>query len=204
MFRIAQAQWKVFSATLERTDLNATLSSRAFVEEFLRDGLRIGVEAALVTLGEGFLKHAANEPLRRALIEGRIERQAYFEELLRLVYRFIFLFAVEERGVLERTYTAHDLKPWAEALGYDGPPFPFGPDRRAQLRAELDAYYARLYGLTREDLCYILDPASVMGEDYPSETFRVLKQNEMRAFGEYRTQRLVLDAWDRLQNGELH
>lgn len=104
--------------------------------------------------------------------------------------------------VLELTYTAHDLKPWAEALGYDGPPFPFDPDRRAQLRAELDAYYARLYGLTREDLCYILDPASVMGEDYPSETFRVLKQNEEREFGEYRTQRLVLEAWDKLHDGE--
>jgi len=106
--------------------------------------------------------------------------------------------------VLELTYTAHDLKPWAEALGYDGPPFPFDPDRRAQLRAELDAYYARLYGLTREDLRYILDPAAVMGEDYPSETFRVLKHNEQRAFGEYRTQRLVLEAWDRLHATETH
>jgi hypothetical protein len=103
--------------------------------------------------------------------------------------------------VLELTYTAHDLKPWAEALGHGGPPFPFDPDRRARLRAELDAYYARLYGLAREDLCYILDPASVMGEDYPSETFRVLKENELRAFGEYRTQRLVLAAWDRLAAG---
>lgn len=104
--------------------------------------------------------------------------------------------------VVELTYTAHDLKPWAEALGYDGPPFPFDPERRARLRAELDAWYARLYGLTREDLCYILDPASVMGEDYPSETFRVLKQNEEREFGECRTQRLVLEAWDRLPVAE--
>jgi hypothetical protein len=37
-----------------------------------------------------------------------------------------------------------------------------------------------------------------MGPDYPSETFRVLKNNEMTKYGEYRTQRLVLDAWDRL------
>ena len=101
--------------------------------------------------------------------------------------------------VLELTYTAHDLKPWAADLGYAGPPFPFDPDRRAQLRAELDAYYARLYGLSRDELRYILDPADVMGEDYPSETFRVLKNNETRAFGEYRTQRLVLAAWDALQ-----
>ena len=49
-----------------------------------------------------------------------------------------------------------------------------------------------------EELRYILDPSDVMGPDYPSETFRVLKNNEMKEFGEYRTQRLVLEAWDQL------
>lgn len=98
--------------------------------------------------------------------------------------------------VLELTYTAHDLAGWARDLGHDGPPFPFAPERRAQLRAELDAYYARLYGLTRDELRYILDPADVLGEDYPSETFRVLKNKELREWVEYRTQRLVLAAWD--------
>jgi hypothetical protein len=100
--------------------------------------------------------------------------------------------------VLELTYTAHDLAAWAQDLGHSGPPFPFNPERRAQVRAELDAYYARLYGLTRDELRYILDPADVMGDDYPSETFRVLKNGEIREFGEYRTQRLVLEAWDAL------
>jgi hypothetical protein len=98
--------------------------------------------------------------------------------------------------VLELTYTAHDLAGWARDLGHNGPPFPFQPERRAQLRAELDAYYARLYGLTRDELRYILDPADVMGQDYPSETFRVLKNKELRDLDEYRTQRLVLAAWD--------
>ncbi|MEI6068454.1 MAG: N-6 DNA methylase [Methylococcaceae bacterium] len=105
--------------------------------------------------------------------------------------------------VLELTYTAHDLQPWAQDLGYDGPPFPFDPDRRAILRAELDAWYARAYGLTRDELRYILDPADIMGEDYPSETFRVLKNKELREFGEYRTQRLVLEAWDKMERGDL-
>ena len=59
-----------------------------------------------------------------------------------------------------------------------------------------------LYGLTRDELRYILDPADIEGPDYPSETFRVLKNNEIRDFGEYRTQRLVLDAWDRLNSRE--
>jgi hypothetical protein len=106
--------------------------------------------------------------------------------------------------VLELTYTAHDLKPWAEDLAeFDtrpaaerGRPFAWDPVRRSQLRAELDACYARLYGLTRDELRYILDPKEVMGEDYPSETFRVLKESEIRSFGEYRTRRLVLEAWD--------
>jgi N-6 DNA Methylase len=105
--------------------------------------------------------------------------------------------------VLELTYTAHDLAAWSQELGHSGPPFPFNPERRAQLRAELDAYYARLYGLTRDELRYILDPADVMGNDYPSETFRVLKNGELREFGEYRTQRLVLAAWDQLSAGVL-
>ncbi len=98
--------------------------------------------------------------------------------------------------VLELTYTSHSLKPWAEDLGFAGEPFRWDEDRRALLRAELDARYARLYGLTRDELRYILDPADLLGPDYPSETFRVLKEKELSLFGEYRTQRLVLAAWD--------
>lgn len=84
-----------------------------------------------------------------------------------------------------------------------GLPFAWDEDRRAQLRAELDAWYARAYGLTRDELRYILDPADVKGPDYPSETFRVLKKNDIARHGEYRTARLVLQAWDRLAAGQL-
>jgi hypothetical protein len=105
--------------------------------------------------------------------------------------------------VLELTYTAHDLAGWAQDLGYNGPPFAFDPSRRAILRAELDARYAKLYSLTRDELRYILDPVDIMGEAYPSETFRVLKNKELKEFGEYRTQRLVLEAWDMLEQPSL-
>ncbi len=98
--------------------------------------------------------------------------------------------------VLELVYTSYSMTPFARDLGYEGPPFAWNEDRRALLRAELDAFYARAYGLTRDELRYILDPADVMGPDYPSETFRVLKENEIRRYGEYRTRRLVLEAWD--------
>jgi hypothetical protein len=100
--------------------------------------------------------------------------------------------------VLELVYTAWDMQPFAQDMGYNGEPFRWDSQRRALLRAELDAYYAKLYGLTRDELRYILDPADVYGPDFPSETFHVLKNNEMRQFGEYRTQRLVLEVWDRM------
>lgn len=78
------------------------------------------------------------------------------------------------------------------------PPIVFEDMHRANLRAELDAYFAKLYGLSRRDLEYILDPKAVMGDDYPSETFRVLRDAELSTYGEYRTQRLTLEAWDKM------
>lgn len=101
--------------------------------------------------------------------------------------------------VLELTYTSNALAPFARDLGYGEKHFAWNEDRRAHVRADLDAFYARAYGLTRDELRYILDPADAMGAGYPSETFRVLKKNDIARFGEYRTARLVLAAWDRME-----
>lgn len=106
--------------------------------------------------------------------------------------------------IIELIYTSYDLAPFAKDLGYNGPPFSWDPDRRALLRAELDVYYAHLYGLNRDELRYIIDPTDVYGEDYPSETFRVLKNSEVRQFDEYRSRRLILEAWDRLPHWDLN
>jgi hypothetical protein len=57
---------------------------------------------------------------------------------------------------------------------------------RAQLRAEIDAYVAHLYGLSRDDFAYILD------------TFPVLKKKEMKAFGEFMSKRKCLEEYDRI------
>jgi hypothetical protein len=102
--------------------------------------------------------------------------------------------------VLELVYTSWEMQPFAQDMGYNGEPFIWNPNKRALIRAELDAYYAKLYQLTRDELRYILDPAEVYGAEFPSETFRVLKNNEIKQFGEYRTQRLVLEAWDVIRN----
>lgn len=88
---------------------------------------------------------------------------------------------------------------WGKEKGCPLPPFKWNEDRRARLKAELDAYFALLYGLERDELRYILDPQDVYGDDFPGETFRVLKEKDIRKYGEYRTRRLVLEAYDRLR-----
>jgi hypothetical protein len=95
------------------------------------------------------------------------------------------------------TYTSWSMRSFSLDMGYDCAPYKWNNDTRHHIKAELDAYFSYFYGLTRDELRYILDPKDIMGEDYPSETFRVLKNNEMKDYGEYRTQRLVLEAWDR-------
>ena len=115
------------------------------------------------------------------------------------------------RRVAELTYFNHDLDGWAQEL-FDEltpaqqqelpqlgarQPFAFNHERRSVLQAELDAIIGHLYGLDTEDMRYILDPEDVCGPGCINETFRVLKDNEIRQYGEYRTKRLVLDAWYR-------
>ena len=116
------------------------------------------------------------------------------------------------KRVIELTYFNHDMDAWADELWNEmtdeqrsempnvgqKEPFIFDPDRRAVLQAELDAIVAHLYDLTTEELRYILDPEDICGPGCINETFRVLKERELREYGEYRTRRLVLDAWHHL------
>ncbi len=64
------------------------------------DQLRNGVEEAITALGCGFLAHRANEGLRERLRSGELITQDYYRQLLRMVYRLLFLFVAEDRDVL--------------------------------------------------------------------------------------------------------
>ena len=86
----------------------------------VRDGLRNGVEQALLVLGEGFIQHPANQQLRQQLDNGELSKDDYFQQLLRLIYRLIFMFTVEERAVLhpaDESKTAQQARR-AYAQGY--------------------------------------------------------------------------------------
>jgi hypothetical protein len=58
--------------------------------------------------------------------------------------------------VLKLTCTANDLRPLAEAAGFDPPVHKWNPAERADLLADLDAAYFHLYGIDRDDMEYIL------------------------------------------------
>ena len=62
--------------------------------------LRGGVEKAINELGTGFLEHHANGELRDKLQDGRLDKQNYYRQLLRIVYRLLFLFVAEDRDLL--------------------------------------------------------------------------------------------------------
>ncbi|SFL06607.1 N-6 DNA Methylase [Streptosporangium canum] len=93
--------------------------------------------------------------------------------------------------VLELVYTAHEMAGLARDLGDSGAPFQWDEERRARIRAELDAYFFHLYGIAREDADYIL-------ETFQSDSGGGLKNNEIAKYGTYRTRDLVLAEYDRM------
>ena len=76
--------------------------SKAAQQQGLRvlDQLRGGVERAISALGRGFLSYPTNHSLREKLRAGRLDAQDYYRQLLRLVYRLLFLFVAEDRELL--------------------------------------------------------------------------------------------------------
>ncbi|MBI2506242.1 MAG: restriction endonuclease, partial [Candidatus Latescibacteria bacterium] len=87
----------------------------------IREGLSRAVEQAILSFAKGFLSHPKNEALRQAVASGDLDANAYYQHLLRLIYRILFLLVIEERDLV----------------------YPLSPSR-----AQRDLYY-RYYSLQR-------------------------------------------------------
>ena len=198
---------------------NAT-NERTFISSLIPNAVGVGHSATLLYAERGTMPTAALCAMMSSLVFDYIARQkvggtnmsTYFVKQFPVLapdqipptYQWEIV-----KRMAELCYFNHDMDGWAEELWEEmddsqraelpqignHEPWNYNPDRRALLQAELDAIFAHLYGLTTDDLRYILDPEDVCGKDCINETFRVLKDNEMRQYGEYRTKRLVLDAW---------
>ncbi|GAA3746795.1 hypothetical protein GCM10022402_27890 [Salinactinospora qingdaonensis] len=88
--------------------------------------------------------------------------------------------------VCELVYTTYDMTPFARDMEDGGSPFCWDYERRAVIRAELDAFFFRLYGIDRDDVDYIMD------------TFPIVKRKDEEKYGTYRTKDLILDNYDRM------
>ena len=103
---------------------------------------------------------------------------------------------IVREAVLELTYTAHDMAPFARDLGHVDdtgavrPPFRWDDERRLHLRAKLDALFFHLYGITdRDDVRYIWS------------TFPIVEQHENGTHGRYRSRDLCLAYMNALAAG---
>jgi hypothetical protein len=116
---------------------------------------------------------------------------------------------LQER-VLELTYTAHDLKPFAEDCGFTEEPFHWDEERRFQLRCELDAAYFHLYlgtgawhlaegepvaDFTRLKAAF---PTPRNAVEYVLDTFALVRKSDEERHGHYRTKQRILEVYDQL------
>ena len=104
---------------------------------------------------------------------------------------------IVREAVLELTYTAHDMAPFAQDLGYVDetgavkPPFHWDEERRLRLRARLDAVYFHLYGVTnRDDIRYVYS------------TFPIVERQEIEIHDRYRSRDLCLAYLNALAAGQ--
>jgi hypothetical protein len=120
--------------------------------------------------------------------------------------------------VLELTYTAWDLAPFAKECGWSGPPFRFDNERRYLLRCELDAAFFHLYlpaektgdwergaRETAEDLAILKGsfPTPRDAAAYIMDTFPIVRRADEAVHGEYRTKRVILNIYDAMQKSML-
>ncbi|MCK6530783.1 N-6 DNA methylase [Myxococcota bacterium] len=181
--------WRdVTNATNERTVIAAIVPRTAVGHKFplLMPGLQPDLTAALcANLSSMALDYAARQKVGSASLAVFVLKQLpilhpetyshptpWFDPSTGDAPPTILSFLLPR--VLELTYTAWDLQPFARDVGCDGPPFRWDPARRAVLRAELDAAFFHLYGVSRDDAAYILDTFPIVRRREPDQAGRIL------------------------------
>lgn len=116
--------------------------------------------------------------------------------------------------VIELTYTAWDLAPFAKDFGVEGPPFRWDEARRFLIRAELDAAFFHQYlpsdangdwvkaeTETEEDLKRLTEsfPKPRDAVAYIMDTFPIVKRKDEEKWGSYRTKEMILEIYDEMQ-----
>ena len=214
-------EWK-HNWILAYRDVTKSTNERTFVLSCIPDSCGVGHTATLLYAERGCMPGAVLLGMMSSLTFDYVARQKNGgKHMSTFIAKQLPLLTPDQipsttqwqivKRVAELCYFNHDMDGWASELWEEmneeqraalpqlgaQQPWIYNPERRSVLQAELDAIFAHLYGLNTEDLLYILDPEDVCGKGCINETFRVLKDNEVRQYGEYRTKRLVLEAWNK-------
>lgn len=115
--------------------------------------------------------------------------------------------------ILELAYTANDMRPYAESLGYAGEPFAWNEERRFLLRAELDAAFFHLYLPAAKDGTWLecqkesADQYRQLAGFFPTprdavcyimESFPIRRKKDLQKYGFYRTKEQILKNYDKM------
>lgn len=203
-------------------DITNATNERTFICAPIPDASGVGNSATLLYVERGTMPAASLLGMMSSLVFDYATRQKIggSHASISFVKQFPVLTPEQisssgyEKDIVERVarlcWFNHDLDGWLDELRAEcaarpelninlpASPVIWDEEKRAVWQAELDAIFAHLYDLNTDELRYILDPEDICGVGCINETFRVLKDREMRELGEYRTKRLVLEAWSRL------
>jgi hypothetical protein len=84
--------------------------AESIIEKYHQEGLEAGstirsklgdaVKEAIKSLANGFINHPNNTVLREAVASGNFSADEYYRHQLRIIYRLLFLFVIEERNLV--------------------------------------------------------------------------------------------------------
>lgn len=84
--------------------------AESIIEKYHQEGLEAGstirnklgeaVKEAIKNLANGFINHPNNTALREAVTSGNFNADEYYRHQLRIIYRLLFLFVIEERNLV--------------------------------------------------------------------------------------------------------
>ena len=94
--------------------------AESIMEQYHQQGLEAGstirnklgeaVKGAIKTIANGFLNHTHNNTLRNALEQGNLDPDEYYHHQLRIIYRLLFLFVIEERNLVYADHKTSETK----------------------------------------------------------------------------------------------
>ena len=98
--------------------------AESIIEKYHHEGLEAGstirnklgssVKDSIKSLANGFINHPDNGNLRVAMQQGHLDADVYYRQQLRIIYRLLFLFVIEERNLVYAESKAQETKRFSQ------------------------------------------------------------------------------------------